>query len=43
MFCPGFAIYSKTCVKQPLEIDKSKVKMTSGSLIKVEKNAECIL
>ena len=29
-------INSKTCVKQPLKIDKTKILMTSGSLMKVK-------
>ena len=29
-------IQSKTCLKQPLKIDKTKIFMTNGSLIKVE-------
>ena len=33
--------YSKTCVKRPLKIDKTKILMTNGSLIKVESIAEC--
>ena len=39
--------YSKTCVKQPLnrqytkQIDKTKILMTNGSLMKVESIAEC--
>ena len=33
--------YSKTCVKGPLKIDKTKILMTNGSLMKVESNAEC--
>ena len=32
--------YSKTCVKRPLKIDKTKIRMTNGSLIKVESIAE---
>ena len=34
-------IYSKTCVKRPLKIDKTKILMTNGSLMKVEIIAEC--
>ena len=34
-------VYSKTCLKQPLEKDKTKILMTSGSLMKVESIAEC--
>ena len=33
--------YSKTCVKRPLKIDKTKNLMTNGSLLKVESIAEC--
>ena len=33
--------YNKTCVKQPLKIDKIKILMTNGSLMKVESIAEC--
>ena len=34
--------YSKTCVKQPLKrIDKTKIYMTNGSLMKIESIAEC--
>ena len=35
--------YSKTCVKWPLKIDKTKVLMTTGSLMKVKSIAECSL
>ena len=31
---------SKTCVKRPLKIDKIKIFMTNGSLMKVESIAE---
>ena len=34
-------MYSKTCVKQPLKKDKTKVLMTNGSLMKVKSIAEC--
>ena len=34
-------IYSKTCLKRPLKIDKTKVLKTNGSLKKVESIAEC--
>ena len=34
-------MYSKTCVKWPLKIDKTKILMTNGSLMKVESIAEC--
>ena len=30
-------IYSKTCLKQPLKLDKTKILMTNGSLMKVER------
>ena len=32
--------YSKTCLKRPLKIDKTKVLMENGSLMKVESIAE---
>ena len=32
--------YSKPCVKRPLRIDKTKVLMTNGSLMKVESISE---
>ena len=32
--------YSKTCVKRPLKIDKTKILMTNGSLMKVKSIAE---
>ena len=35
------AVYSATCLKQPLTIDKTKVLKTGGSLLKVESIAEC--
>ena len=34
-------LYSKTCVKQSLKIDKTNILMTNGSLMKVESIAEC--
>ena len=34
-------MYSKTCVKLPLKIDKTKTLLTIGSLMKVESIAEC--
>ena len=34
-------IYSKTCLKRPLKIDKTKVVKTNGSLMKVLSIAEC--
>ena len=34
-------LFSKTCVKQSLKIDKTKILMTNGSLMKVESIAEC--
>ena len=34
-------MYSKTCLKRPLKIDKTKILMTDGSLMKVESIAEC--
>ena len=36
MQCNKFRNYSKTCLKRPLEIDKTKVEMENGCLIKVE-------
>ena len=36
-------LYSKTCLKRPLKIDKTKVLMTNDSLKKVEGIAECSL
>ena len=36
-----YKLYSKTCVKRPLKIHKTKILMTNGSLIKVESIAEC--
>ena len=36
-------IYSKSCFKWPLKIDKTKVLKTNGSLMKVESIAECSL
>ena len=33
--------YSKTCVKRPLKIDKTKILITNGSLMKVKSIAEC--
>ena len=35
--------YSKTCPKQPLKKDKIKILITNGSLMKVERIAECSL
>ena len=35
--------YSKTCLKRPIKIDKTKVLKTNGSLMKVENIAECSL
>ena len=32
---------SKTCVKRPQKIDKTKILMTNGSLMKVGSIAEC--
>ena len=36
-----YVIYSKTCVKRPLKIDKTNILMTNSSLMKVESFAEC--
>ena len=36
-------IFSKTRLKQQLKIDKTKILMTNGSLMKVESIAECSL
>ena len=33
--------YSKTCLKWPLKIDKTKILMTNGCFMKVESIAEC--
>ena len=33
--------YSKTCLKWPLKIDKTKTLMTNGSLMKIKSIAEC--
>ena len=33
--------YSKTCLKQPLKKDKTKILITNGSLMKVVRIAEC--
>ena len=33
--------YSKTCLKRPLKIDKTKILMTNGSFMKVESIAKC--
>ena len=38
-----YLLYGKTSVKRPLKIDKTKVLMTTGSLMKVESIAECSL
>ena len=35
--------YSKTCLKQPLKIDKTEFLKTNVSLMKVESIAECSL
>ena len=32
---------SKTCLKQPLKKDKTKILITNGSLMKIESIAEC--
>ena len=36
-----FFKYSKTCVKRPLKIDKTKILMTNGSLMMGKSIAEC--
>ena len=36
-------MYSKTCVKRPLKIHKTKVLKTNGNLMKVDSIAECSL
>ena len=36
-------VYSKTYLKWPLKIDKTKVLMVNGTLMKVVGIAECIL
>ena len=38
-----YTYYSKTCLKWPLKIDKTKILKTNGSLMKVENIAECSL
>ena len=30
------SVYNKTCLKRPIKIDKTKILMTNGSLMKVE-------
>ena len=35
----GKFTYSKTCVKWPLKIDKTKILMTNGSLMQVDSSA----
>ena len=37
------AINSKTCLKRTLKIEKTRVLMANGSLMKVESIAECSL
>ena len=34
-------MYTKTCLKRPLKIDKTKIFKTNGSLMKVKSIAEC--
>ena len=34
-------LYSKLCLKPPLKKDKTKIVMTNGSLMNVERIAEC--
>ena len=36
-------IYSKTCLKRPLKINKTEIFKINGSLMKVESIAECSL
>ena len=36
------AIYSKICVKRPLKIDKTKILLTYGNLVKIVSIAECV-
>ena len=36
-------IYSKTCVKRPLKIEKTKILRTNGNLMNVKSIAECSL
>ena len=38
-FVSGY-VYSKTCLKQPLKMDKTKILMINGSLVKVKIIAE---
>ena len=35
------SVYSKTCLKWPLEIDKANILMENGSLMQVKSIAEC--
>ena len=37
----GSSVYSKTCLKRPIKINKTKVLMANGRLMKVESFAEC--
>ena len=41
VLCRPMLIYSEPCLKWPLKIDKTKVLMTSGSLMHVKSIAEC--
>ena len=34
--------YSKTCLKRPQKVDKTKVLIENGSLMKVKSIAECL-
>ena len=36
-----YRVYSKKCLKRPLKIDKTKILMTNGCLMKVKCIAEC--
>ena len=36
-------MYSKTCLKGPLKKDKTKILMTNGSLMKIEREHSAIL
>ena len=40
-YVSGLLVYSKTCLKQSLKIDKTKFLMENGLLMEVEGIAEC--
>ena len=35
-------VYSNTCLKRSLKLDKTKIALRNGSLMKVESVAECL-